>query len=62
MAEDELMAKVKETGRQDGVSPYSGSEIDPGVLELSKHDSRGTELQVCSPTWTNKDILGIDAY
>lgn len=39
MAKDELMAKVKETGWQDGVSPYSRSEIDPGVLELSKHDS-----------------------
>lgn len=38
MAEDEGMAKVKETEWRDGVSPYSRSEIDRGVLELSKPD------------------------
>lgn len=39
MAEDEAVAKVKETERRDDVSPYIRSEIDPGVLELSKPDS-----------------------
>jgi len=61
MVSDELMAKVKETEWRDSVSPYSRSKIDAGVLELSKPDSWGTILQVCSPTWTNKDIQGIDA-
>lgn len=39
MVKDELMAKVKETEWWDSVSPYRRSEIDPGVLELSKPDS-----------------------
>lgn len=39
MAEDHAMAKVEETERWDDVSPSIGSEIDPGVLELSKPDS-----------------------
>ena len=39
MTKDELMAKVKETEWLYGVSPYRRSEIDPGVLELSKPDS-----------------------
>lgn len=39
MAEDHAMAKVEETERRDDVSPSIGSEIDPGVLELSKPDS-----------------------
>lgn len=39
MAKDELMAKVKETEWWDSISPYKRSEIDPGVLELSKPDS-----------------------
>lgn len=59
MVKDELM--VEETEWRSSVSPYRRSEIDPGVLELSKPDSRGTMLQVCSPTWTNKDIRDIDA-
>lgn len=60
MAKDEEMAKVKETEWRDEVSPYIRSEIDPGVLELSKPDSWGTALQVCSPMWTNKDIQDIE--
>lgn len=59
MAKDEVMAKVKETEWRGSVSPYRRSKIDPGVLELSKLDSWGTMLQVCSPTWTNKDIQDI---
>lgn len=39
MAKDEAMAKAKETVWRDDVSPYIRSEIDPGVLELSKPDS-----------------------
>lgn len=39
MAKDEAVAKVKETEWRDDVSPYSRSEIDPGVLESSKPDS-----------------------
>lgn len=58
--EDEAVAKVKETERRDDVSPYIRSEIDPGVLELSKPDSRGTTPQGRSPTWTNKDIQDIE--
>lgn len=60
MAKDEVMAKVKETEWRDHVSPYSTSEIDAGVLELSKPDSWGTSLQVCSLTWTNMDIRDRD--
>lgn len=44
MVEDDLMAKEKETERRGGVSPYRRSEIDAGVLELSKPDIRGTML------------------
>lgn len=61
IVKDELMAKVKETEWWNSVSPYRRSKIDPGVLELSKPDSWGTIPQVCSPTWTNKDIRDIDA-
>lgn len=61
MVKDELMANVKETEWWGSISSYRRSEIDPGVLELSKPDSWGTMLQVCSPTWTNKDIRNIDA-
>lgn len=39
MAKVEAMAKVKETEWRDDVSPYIRSEIEPGVLELSKPDS-----------------------
>lgn len=39
MVKDEMMAKEKETEWRDIVSPYRPSEIDPGVLELSKPDS-----------------------
>lgn len=60
MAKDEVMAKVKETEWWDHGSPYGTSEIDAGVLELSKPDSWGTSLQVCSPTWTNMDIRDKD--
>lgn len=61
MVKDKLMAKVKETEWRGSVSLYRSLEIDPGVLELSKPDSWGTMLQVCSLTWTNKDIRDIDA-
>ncbi|TNN70054.1 hypothetical protein EYF80_019730 [Liparis tanakae] len=61
MVKDDLMAKGKETEWRGWVSTYRRSEIDPGVLKLSKPDSGGTILQVCSPTWTNKDIRDIDA-
>lgn len=57
---DEAMAKVKEPEWRDGGSPYIRSEIDPGVLELSKPDSRGTAPQGRSPAWTNKDIEDVE--
>lgn len=60
MVKDDLTAKGKETEWRGRISTYRGSEIDPGVLKLSQPDSWGTILQVCSPTWTNKDIRDID--
>lgn len=39
MAKDHARARAEETEWWDDVSPSIGSEIDPGVLELSKPDS-----------------------
>lgn len=39
MVNHELMVKAKETEWRVSISPYGRSEIDSGVLELSKPDS-----------------------
>ena len=58
---DDLVAKEREIVWGSEISPYRRSEIDTGVLELSKPDSSGTVPYIWSPTWTNMDIEDIES-